>query len=90
MAHNLPIVTVAGPLMRARHTTAILRMMGVTETICETVDDYVATAVRLAQDPEWRRAISRRIAEEKPRLYRDRTPIAALEDFLGRAVRGPH
>jgi predicted O-linked N-acetylglucosamine transferase (SPINDLY family) len=88
MTHDLPIVTVARPLMRGRHTTGVLRMMGVTETICETVDDYVAAAVRLGRDPAWRAALSRRIADNKHKLYRDRTAIAALEDFLERAVRG--
>ncbi len=42
LVHDLPIVTMAGPLMRGRHSIAILRMMGVTETIAETIDDYVA------------------------------------------------
>jgi hypothetical protein len=30
---DLPIVTLTGPLMRGRHSTAILGLMGVTETI---------------------------------------------------------
>ena len=34
--------------MRGRHTAAILRMMSVTDTIAEFIDDYVALAVRLA------------------------------------------
>jgi len=88
MTHNLPIVTLARPLMRGRHTTGVLRMMGVTETILETIDDYVAAAVRLGHDADWRAALSRKIAANKHKLYRDRTAIAALEDFLERAVRG--
>ena len=35
LAHGLPIVTLPGPLMRGRHTMAILKMMGVTETIAD-------------------------------------------------------
>jgi predicted O-linked N-acetylglucosamine transferase (SPINDLY family) len=87
MTHNLPIVTVARPLMRGRHTTGVLRMMGVTETIFETVDDYVAAAIRLGHDREWRTALSAKISANKHKLYRDRTAITALEDFLERAVR---
>jgi protein O-GlcNAc transferase len=88
MTHNLPIVTLARPLMRGRHTTGVLRMMGVTEAIFETVDDYVAAAVRLGRDADRRAALSSMIAANKHKLYRDRTAIAALEDFLERAVRG--
>jgi len=78
----------SGPMMRARHSLAFLAMMDVTETIAGSVDDYVAVAARLAHDAQWRAEIGRKIADNRHRLYRDRTPIAALEDFLERAVRG--
>ena len=41
----------------------------------------------MAQDPAWRADLKRRIARDKSKLYRDRSAIAALEDFLERAVR---
>jgi predicted O-linked N-acetylglucosamine transferase (SPINDLY family) len=88
LAQDTPIVTLPGPMMRGRHTKAILEMMGIEETIAETVDDYVAIAVRLARDAAWRQAIRERIAANKHRVYRDRVPIAALEEFLSRAARG--
>jgi predicted O-linked N-acetylglucosamine transferase (SPINDLY family) len=87
LTRDLPIVTLRGPLMRGRHTAAILEMMGVTETITETIDDYVSTAVRLARDRPWRLAVKSRIAANKHRVYRDRTCITALEDFLDRVGR---
>jgi protein O-GlcNAc transferase len=87
LEHNLPIVTLQGALMRGRHSATILRMMGVVDTIAETIDDFVAIAVRLANHPEFRRALSRRIADGKHRVYRDRDCIAALEEFLDRAAR---
>jgi predicted O-linked N-acetylglucosamine transferase (SPINDLY family) len=76
-----------GPLMRGRHTTAILKRMEVEETITETVDDYVSTAVRLARDLPWRLAIKEKIIRNKHRLYRDTTCVSALETFLDDAVR---
>jgi protein O-GlcNAc transferase len=82
MVHDLPIVTIPGTMMRGRHTMAILQMMGVTDTITETVDDYVSTAARLAHDASWRMALSKRIAESKSRLYRDDSFILALEAFF--------
>ena len=87
LAHDLPIVTMAGPLMRGRHTTAILKRMGVVETIPATIDEYVSTAVRLAKDAPLRTALKTRIAQTKHRVYRDRACIAALEDFLDREAR---
>ena len=47
----------------------------------------MALAVRMGRDPAWRADIKQRVASDKHRLYRDRTCIAALEDFLDRAAR---
>ncbi len=85
--HDLPIVTLPTGLMRGRHGLAILAMMDVTETIADSVPDYVAKAVRLAHDRPWRQTISGKIARSKHRLFGDRSCITALEDFLERAAR---
>ena len=87
IACNLPVVTIPGTLMRGRHSSAILTMMGMTETIAATLDEYVELAVRLGQDSEWRHQISEKIAVNKHRIYHDRTCINALEDFLEKAVK---
>ena len=84
----LPIVTFEGPTMRGRHSAAILRMIDVTDTIAATVDDYVAIATRLGQDTQFRQTMSSRMAENRHRLYGDRAPVTALENFLESAVRG--
>ena len=89
LPHNLPIVTLPGALMRGRHSAAILQMMGVTETIAGSLDEYVSIAASLARDPEQRRALSRRIADNKHKLYRDRACITALEDLIDGAARQP-
>jgi protein O-GlcNAc transferase len=85
--HDLPIVTMTGPLMRGRHSMAILEMMAVDETITETIDDYVSTAVRLARDMPWRMAVKNRISENKHRVYRDSTCVLALQEFLNNVAR---
>ena len=82
-----PIVTMPGALMRGRHTTAILKMMGITATIAATVDDYVSTAIHLARDEQWRKGIKIDIARNKHRLHRDRDCILALQEFLARVAR---
>ncbi len=88
LSHNLPIVTLEGPLMRGRHSAAILHRMDVTETIVSTPDDYVAVAARLAKDAPWRAAIKARIAANKHRVYRDSDCMAKLEAFLQSTARG--
>jgi len=88
LAHDTPIVTLAAPLMRGRHTMAILQRMGVTDTIGGTVDDYVAIAARLAREPDWRADVRRRMGEGKARVFADLAAIRALEDFFTRAAHG--
>jgi len=84
----LPIVTFEGATMRGRHSAAILRMIDVTDTIAATVDDYIAIATRLGHDTQFRQTMSSRMAENRHRLYGDRAPVTALENFLESAVRG--
>lgn len=86
--HGVPIVTWPSGLMRGRVTMAVLQRMGVTETIAETIDDYISIATRLAQDEGWRRSLRDRIAANKHRIYCDPECIAALSDFLEQAARG--
>lgn len=88
LSHDLPIVTMKTGLMRGGHTTAILEMMGLNETIAATLDDYVAIAVRLAKDIAFRTTVKTKIANGKHRLYGDKTCVNALEDFLVEAMRG--
>ena len=83
---DLPIVTMPGPLMRGRHTLAILTMMDVHATVASSIDEYVEIAARLANEPDWRAEIKKAIARNKHRVYRDRACIHALEQFLLRAA----
>ncbi len=83
---NLPVVTLPSGLMRGREGYAILTMMGVTDTIAASPDEYIAIAAKLGNDMQWRRQISSRIADTKQLAYNDRACIGALEDFLERAA----
>jgi len=87
LVHNVPIVTLAGEMMRGRHTAAILAMMDVRETTAHTIDEYVSMAGLLGRTKAKRTELSARIASRKHRVYRDRNCIAALEAFLDDAVR---
>jgi protein O-GlcNAc transferase len=84
---NLPIVTTPGKFMRGRHSMAILKMIDVQNTIAENITGYIQIAVKLAQDSQWRKNISERIAENKHMAYKDKTCISALENFFEKVVR---
>jgi protein O-GlcNAc transferase len=61
--------------------------MGMPETIAGTIGDYVSLAIRIARDLAWRESLKTRVIRDRERLYRDRSCIAALEEFLERAAR---
>ena len=86
LTHDPAIVTLPGPLMRSRHSAAMLELMDARDTIAGSVDEYIALAIRLAREPDWRHAIKRHVATHKHLLYRDRNTITALEDFIERSV----
>jgi len=73
--------------MRGRQSAAILRRMEITETIANTIEGFISIAARVANHPDERHVLSRRIADNKHRIYRDRACIAALEDFIDHSVR---
>jgi predicted O-linked N-acetylglucosamine transferase (SPINDLY family) len=87
LAQALPLVTFEGTSMRGRHSAAILRMLDIPDTIAASVDDYVAIAIRLGQDADFRHQMAARMAENRDKVYRDRAPITALEDVIETAVR---
>jgi protein O-GlcNAc transferase len=89
IAHNIPVVTLPGELMRGRHSLAILKMMGIEETIASNKSEYVQIAIRLGKDAAYRQYISQQVAENKHKLYGDLKPIRALEDFLLQLVNKP-
>jgi protein O-GlcNAc transferase len=87
LVHDVPIVTLAGEMMRGRHTAAILEMMDIGGTTARTIDEYVNIAGLLGRDRTRRTEISVNLARQKHRVYRDRHCVAMLEAFLDRVTR---
>jgi protein O-GlcNAc transferase len=81
LPHALPIVTLPGATMRARHGLALLDQLGLAHLACPDAAAYVETAVRLANNPEARAAIGAAIRAALPGLA-DPAPIAALERHI--------
>ena len=88
IAAGLPIVALPGRFMRGRQSAAMLRMLGVEETIAGDADDYVRIAVRLAADPAWRAYVAKKMVAASARLFDDQEPLHALQAFLRGVVNG--
>lgn len=76
------VVTMSGPLMRMRHTAAVMVALGLPELVASDADAYVQTAVRLAKDPAWRHELETRAAEGARLLYEDDRSTHALAALL--------
>lgn len=79
---GLPIVTREGRFMRGRFASGILKRMGVSGLVAASEEDYVDQAERIARDSAHRERLSASIGRAREGLYRDPTPIRALEKFL--------
>ena len=79
---GLPIVTREGRFLRGRLASGILKRMQLAELVASSEEEYVAIAVRLAQDAQYRERVRARIAAQRHVLFEDPAPIAALEDLF--------
>lgn len=86
LAWDLPVVTMAGALMRGRHSAAILTMLGMPELIADCPERFVELATELGRDGTRRRALRTRIARDKHKLYADRACIEGLARYLDDAA----
>lgn len=85
LTYNLPIVTLPEKPMRSRHTAAILTMMGMSDYIANSLDDFLARAIQFGNNTNKRNEMSERIAAQKNSVYCDETAILGLEEFLKNA-----
>ena len=84
---GLPVVTCRGRFMRGRHAYAMLKMVGVEDTIAANANEYIDRAARLGLNREFYRTIRKRIEKNRCRLYNDTRCIRALEDFFRSVTR---
>jgi predicted O-linked N-acetylglucosamine transferase (SPINDLY family) len=77
-----PVVTMPTTFQRGRHTAGMYRRMGLDDLISKDVADYVAQALRLARDVNYRTEARRRILENCHVLYEDRQFVNEFERFF--------
>jgi predicted O-linked N-acetylglucosamine transferase (SPINDLY family) len=81
-----PIVTWPGPFMRSRITGGFYCRMGVEDLVARDTKDYVDRALRVAQDEDYRRAMTERIREASGALYETIDAVREVEGFFTAAV----
>jgi predicted O-linked N-acetylglucosamine transferase (SPINDLY family) len=83
---GLPIVAREGRFLRGRLASGILKRLELHELVAPTEQGYVDLAVKLAQDPDYRQSISRRMESARDTLYEDVGAIRAMEEFMIRVA----
>jgi protein O-GlcNAc transferase len=86
LAQGTPVVTLPGRFLRGRITLGLYRKMGFMECVADDPEQYVAIAVRLGTDPDYRRQVHERIREANAALFEDRDSVVQLEAFFRQAV----
>lgn len=85
LSQGLPIVTVAGRVMRGRQTAALLERMEARELVAADEEDYVERVVALGGDAVRREALSARLRANAPRLYQNDDAVEGFAQFLATA-----
>jgi protein O-GlcNAc transferase len=81
VACSLPIVTLPGEFMRGRLSYGILQVLEVTDTIADSEANYINIAVRLGQEPEWRKDVAIAMQHQQNKIFDEVSCVSALEEF---------
>lgn len=87
LSMDLPIVTLDYPTICGSQTSSYYRLMGMTDLITTTAQEYVTTAVRLANDRTWRQELCDKIACNKHVLYENKKAVRLWNDTLQHIVK---
>jgi len=86
LAVGQPIVTWPSEFLRARLTYAMYRQMGLTDLVVSSAEEYIAKAVQLGCDRDYRQHIRQQILDRAGVLFQDDEAVRAVERFLEQAV----
>ncbi len=87
LSFGCPIVTCPADLLRTRITYAWYRKIGVLDLVAESPEEYVELSVRLANDKDWRNALSAKILEGNHVMFENEQAIREVESFFVAAHR---
>ena len=72
---------------QGRLTYGFYKQMGVLDCVAWDQATYVSIAHRLANDPEWRDAVGRKILEKSPVLFENIDDVVEMETFFENALK---
>ena len=87
IAAGTPVVTWPGAFLRGRYTQALYRLLGVTDAIAGSANQYIKLAVKFGTDRAFAEQYNRRVAEAAPSIFADNVHVDALYKFLVDQVR---
>jgi len=82
---GVPVVTMPGPFMRGRVTLGCYRQMGIDDLVAADPAEYVALAVRLANDATFREEMRAKVRQHSGALFDDVGAVREIESFFERA-----
>jgi predicted O-linked N-acetylglucosamine transferase (SPINDLY family) len=82
---GVPVVTMPGPFMRGRVTLGCYRQMGIDDLVAADPAQYVALAVRLANDAAFREEMRAKVRQHSGALFDDVGAVREMESFFERA-----
>jgi len=82
LALGTPVVSLPSEMLRGRITRALYTKMGVDDCLVATPEEYVALAVRLGTDVDYRRQVSAKILAAADVLYENPQGVRDLEAFF--------
>ena len=82
LAAGTPVVSIEGKYFRDRYTYACYQQMGMEGPICHSVNEYIETAVDLANNDEKRRVIKRAILTNNHLLFEDQGAVLEFENTV--------
>lgn len=85
-ACETPIVTWPGQFHRGRYAQGACRKLDLPEMIAESSDDYVTSAIRIANETDFRESLARRIRERSDILFADDSAVQQHEQFFLEAI----
>jgi predicted O-linked N-acetylglucosamine transferase (SPINDLY family) len=83
---GLPVVTLPGELMVQRYALGLYRKMGLEDLVTRSPEEYVAMAIRLAADRDYRESLCGQIRERSEVLFEDAEAVREHEAFFESAL----
>ena len=88
--YGVPSVSLTGELLPQRYVTAFYKEFEIDGPAASCQEEYVAQAVKLGTDPEYRQQISEKILAQRNTFFENKKTIHEWERFLLEAVSPKH